>query len=271
MSKPFYFATLIVLACLTANAAPGIDPTWGPEYWIPAGPQGLQMDKVDTLARKLGTVPYGQGPFGAAVPLYQWYSVNTSVWHPIHLYFSFYAAVPDPSGKSFPWLFSFSPYSYYAFGARNANLRTFLEEAYRQELDPRHADVMVSREYPVKDLSVFDHRMWLSQGYAWQYAAQNDPFRAAPKLCTAWGYFVDVLAVLVVTSLVQEAAAGPKDPAAFSAHALTGIGLIAANRLITVPLGHDYIRDYNRIAGSGYKIPDFSKRVRRPPADTTAP
>jgi hypothetical protein len=157
-------------------------------------------------------------------------------------------------------LCSHGPHSYYAFGARNANLRLFLEEAYRQELDPRHADAMVSREYPVKDLSTFDRRMWLSQGYAWQYAAQDDPFRKAPLLWTTVGYFVDLLAVLIVTSVVKEALSRPEDPGPIALNAATGVGLIALNRLITVPFGRDYIRDYNRIAGSGYKIPDFSRR-----------
>ncbi len=245
-----------VLCCYHAVGAELPKQTGFP--WRVAESNELHVNLVDSLARKLGMAPttstLSKGRFLS-------YSGKIELLSPLPLSFQFHAAVTNPSTDSFPTRRSDTTLSYYGFRTSglttsNNGFHKFLESAYRQEIEPEYASGMDSVVYDTKDIAVFRRRLWLSQGYAWQSIAQNNVFSGP----TAWlwashGYFIDACAGVIAVALVGRAVAGQNDLGFYAVGATTGIGVIALNRLIVVPLGTSYVNNYNRIVKSGYRIP----------------
>jgi hypothetical protein len=260
----FFLPVSLALSFVPAFGLP--DPSWsGPRVWFPAASDDLHLPELDTMARKLGMKKESPGLFfDKNKTLY--YSGKTSILGTMPLNFMFYGAVPNPT-REFPVTPSNDSIAYYAFQGSNPALQNFFRSAYLQEIDAAYAPPSGYRDYAPKSARTFHRRMWLSQGYAWQYLAQDEPLMGGANLMlTAYGYVWDALSAALITALAVNIAREP-DAGSIGGAAL-GVGLVAGYRLLTIPIGNGQIRDRNRIARSGYRVPEFDPG-RRAPGDTT--
>jgi hypothetical protein len=255
MPKSLLVLILIVWACLPTNAAPAAERFYSQVRWYRAPLNDLHVAEVDTMAHKLGMrqrpYPTILAPKGKVLG---YGTPSTGIFQPNPLNFAFLGAVPEP-GDGFPITPSRDGSTYYAFQSGDESLNDFLRFAYLQEIDPRFTPPLGFRDYPVKNRNTFHGRMWLSQGYAWQYLLEEEPFfYRFPLPWMAGGYVVDGISAILIASIVHRLVQHPADPGHLG-YAAQGLGMIAFTRLITVPFGNAQIAKHNQIAGSGYKIP----------------
>jgi hypothetical protein len=247
------FTAALALFLAAANALPPAERFWGEVEWFRAPGNDLNLAELDTMALKLGTRLASMPEFIAPRGKLLYYSGGHSWFPPRPPSFVFHGAVPAP-GSGFPTTPSRGVYAYYSFQSGDRDLDDFLRSAYLQEIDSGYAPARF-HDYPVKSRGSFHNRMWASQAYAWHYLAQDEPlFGGLPWLGTAYGYFIDGISVILLASITNRLAKDPGDPGHLR-YAATGVGLIAVNRLLTVPFGNSQIEKHNRIARSGYKVP----------------
>ena len=250
---PLFCTAWVLSVVVTVKAVPPDQDFWGKVKWFRAPLNDLHLAELDTMARKLGASRSSLPTFIAPKDKLLYYYGGSSFFPPRPPSFVFHAAVPVPT-SGFPTTPSRDYYSYYSFQSGDLELDEFLRSAYLQEMDPTYFPPRF-HDYPVKSRHSFHNRMWLSQGYAWQYLAQDEPlFGGTPLLLTGYGYFIDGVSMILIASIIQRLAQDPGNPAHLS-YAATGMGLIAVNRLLTIPFGNSQIEKHNRIARSGYKVP----------------
>jgi hypothetical protein len=182
---PLFF----LLACALATG-----PALGQSYWQSGWDYSLrrtvdsaaqiQPDKVDTIAGKLGMIHYPKVLF---IPI-KHKVLYGSRWGTMQ----FMAASPNPDGV-FPWLPPADGKYAYGFASswgwesppfclglcisKHYAMERFLMSAYQQEIDPLYRDTLSEPfQYPLKDLTAFSRRNWISSGYAMQYAYGGNPF-----------------------------------------------------------------------------------------------
>lgn len=146
----------------------------------------------------------------------------------------------------------------------NGHFEKVLLSAYRQEVDPTYADTLTdNRVYHPLSESTFERRLWLSPGYAMQYAYTDNIVSGSGTTLIAGSYVVEALSLLI---MVGGALNGNtrKDRIAF-----VGLGafLNIYWKISIGGLGRGPVHAHNKVVRSGYKIPPIEPRRQSRPAN----
>jgi hypothetical protein len=253
MPKPrLSLLTALAGSLLSLAAAPtAAQPAPSLWHWVAVDSTELQIPKVDSVARRLGFVRKNPRAGEATLHYREQRAIPFS--------FQFSQKRPGYAAHSGAWDSTWAA-GFFGGGDR---FEAFLASAYLQEVRPGFRDTFPAfREYREIDPSAFNRRLWLSAGYAWQQALNDNALVPAwqKNFWVSFGYTVDAVAAVALAAAAVPGAS-PEQRVTAAAFAL---GFTAFERLLILPLGRLSIRQHNMLVRSGYRIPDFSADVQTP-------